>query len=111
MDLGILLIPVVLQTYQKEAILRQMHEYKREKNTLESQLKDVKTRAANHDNHLRIVDAWWSQVWHSSFFNKIIADMIQLLDEVRLLAEDEIPEHNDDSELPTPPVTLHADTN
>lgn len=60
--LGILLIRVASQKYQKDAIYRQMLEYKREKATLESQLKDVQKRSVDHDDHLRIIDAWWSQV-------------------------------------------------
>jgi E3 ubiquitin-protein ligase BRE1 len=39
-----------------------MLEFKREKATLESQLRDVQKRAADHDDHLRVVDAWWTQV-------------------------------------------------
>lgn len=39
-----------------------MQEYKREKTTLESQLKDVQKKSLDHDDHLRVVDAWWSQV-------------------------------------------------
>lgn len=39
-----------------------MLEYKREKATLESQLKDVQKRSTDHDDHLRVIDAWWSQV-------------------------------------------------
>jgi hypothetical protein len=39
-----------------------MLEYKREKATLEAQLKDAQKRSADHDDHLRIIDAWWSQV-------------------------------------------------
>ncbi len=39
-----------------------MLEYKREKDTAESQLKDVQKRALDHDDHLRVVDAWWTQV-------------------------------------------------
>ncbi|KAI1006606.1 E3 ubiquitin-protein ligase [Podosphaera aphanis] len=75
-----------LEQYQKDAIYRQMLEYKREKATLESQLKDVRKRALDHDDHLRIVDAWWAQ----------------LLDEVKLLVEDEIPSNEDiDSSFPT----------
>lgn len=62
MDLGTLLMFVVLQKYQKDAIYRQMLEYKREKATLESQLKDVQKRSTDHDDHLRVIDAWWSQV-------------------------------------------------
>ncbi|KAI9786864.1 MAG: E3 ubiquitin-protein ligase bre1 [Geoglossum umbratile] len=61
-----------LEQYQKEAIWRQMQEYKREKNTLETLLNEMTKRSAYHDDHLRIIDAWWKQ----------------LLDEVRLLAGD-----------------------
>jgi hypothetical protein len=60
--MGTLLICVTLQKYQKDAIYRQMLEYKREKATLESQLKDIQKRSSDHDDHLRVVDAWWSQV-------------------------------------------------
>ncbi|RDW84747.1 hypothetical protein BP6252_02337 [Coleophoma cylindrospora] len=68
-----------LEKYQKDAIWRQMLEYKREKATLESQLKDIQKRSVDHDKHLRVVDAWWSQV----------------LDEVKLLAEDDMAELSD----------------
>ena len=50
------------QHFQKEAIWRQMQEYKRERNVLESRLEELDKRSAYHDDHLRIVDAWWSQV-------------------------------------------------
>lgn len=39
-----------------------MLEYKREKATLEAQVKDIRKRSLDHDDHLRIVDAWWAQV-------------------------------------------------
>ncbi|SZF05363.1 unnamed protein product [Blumeria hordei] len=75
-----------LEQYQKDAIYRQMLEYKREKATLESQLKDVRKRSLDHDDHLRVVDVWWTQ----------------LLDEVRLLVEDEVPSNEDiDCQFPT----------
>lgn len=75
-----------VETYQKDAILRRMQELRREKDTLESQLKDVQKRALDHDDHLRVVDAWWTQ----------------LLDEVKLLVEDEIPTDDDiDGSFPT----------
>ena len=61
-----MLIRVALQKYQKDAIYRQMLEYKREKATLESQLKDVQKRSVDHDDHLRVIDAWWSQVNYSA---------------------------------------------
>ncbi|KAG9234455.1 BRE1 E3 ubiquitin ligase-domain-containing protein [Amylocarpus encephaloides] len=75
-----------LEKYQKDAIYRQMLEYKREKTTLESQLRDVQKRSVDHDDHLRVIHAWWTQ----------------LLDEVKLLVEDEIPSSDDiDSSFPT----------
>lgn len=52
-----------------------MTEYKREKALLESELKDVRKRSVDHDDHLRVVDAWWSQ----------------LLDEVTLLTKNSAP--------------------
>jgi len=39
-----------------------MLEYKKEKGLLEAQLKDVQKKSTDHDDHLRIVDSWWSQV-------------------------------------------------
>ncbi|MCJ1383571.1 E3 ubiquitin-protein ligase bre1 [Xylographa soralifera] len=59
-----------LEKFQKEAIYRQMQEYKRERNTLESRLNDLAKRAAYHDDHLRTIDSWF----------------MQLLDEVKLAA-------------------------
>ncbi|MCJ1330144.1 E3 ubiquitin-protein ligase bre1 [Thelotrema lepadinum] len=59
-----------LERFQKEAIYRQMQEYKREKTSLEGQLIDLKKRSTHHDDHLRTIDAWFGQ----------------LLDEIKLLA-------------------------
>ncbi|PUU80507.1 BRE1 E3 ubiquitin ligase-domain-containing protein [Tuber borchii] len=56
--------------FQKEAIWRQMMEYKRERNMLESRVEELDKRSTYHDDHLRVIDAWWAQ----------------LLDEVRSLA-------------------------
>ena len=53
---------IVTQAYQKDAILRQMREYKREKATIESQLNEIETRSKHHDDHLRTIDAWFDQV-------------------------------------------------
>lgn len=53
-----------------------MNEYKRECQILESELKDIKKRAGDSSDHLRIVDAWWTQ----------------LLDEVTLLTKNAAPE-------------------
>jgi E3 ubiquitin-protein ligase BRE1 len=51
-----------LQSFQKDAILRQMREFKREKATVESQLNELEGRSKYHDDHLRIIDAWFDQV-------------------------------------------------
>ncbi|RVX70119.1 hypothetical protein B0A52_06291 [Exophiala mesophila] len=51
-----------LERFQKDAIYRQMQEYKREKNTLESQLKEMRKKSRYHDDHLRIIDSWFQQV-------------------------------------------------
>lgn len=51
-----------VEDYQKDAIYRQMLEYKRDKATLETRLVEIAKKAAHHDDHLRIVDAWWLQL-------------------------------------------------
>jgi len=39
-----------------------MQEYKREKNTLEARVKELTKAATYHNDHLRIIDAWFKQV-------------------------------------------------
>lgn len=51
-----------VQAFQKDAILRQMREYKREKNAVESQLNELETRSKHHDDHLRALNTWFDQV-------------------------------------------------
>ncbi|KAJ5822774.1 hypothetical protein N7447_005114 [Penicillium robsamsonii] len=58
-----------LERFQKEAILRQMQEYKREKSSLESRLSQMSKAATFHNDHLRVIDLWFKQ----------------LIDEVKLL--------------------------
>ncbi|KAM7199861.1 ubiquitin ligase [Rhypophila sp. PSN 637] len=60
-----------IEEYQKGAIYRQMLEYKREKSNLEARLQEVEKRALHHDDHIRLMDAWW----------------LQFLQEIELLAE------------------------
>lgn len=48
-----------------------MLEYKREKINLEARLQDLERKTTYHDDHIRIVDAWW----------------LQLLQEIELLVE------------------------
>ncbi|KAF2747714.1 E3 ubiquitin-protein ligase bre1 [Sporormia fimetaria CBS 119925] len=51
-----------IEAYQKDAILRQMREYKREKVTVEARLRDIESRSEYHDDHLRILDSWFDQL-------------------------------------------------
>ncbi|KAK9470377.1 BRE1 E3 ubiquitin ligase-domain-containing protein [Dipodascopsis tothii] len=57
-----------VELFKKEAIFRQMQVYRRERDVLQAHVQDIEQRAANHDDHLRLIEAWWDQ----------------LLDEVRL---------------------------
>jgi E3 ubiquitin-protein ligase BRE1 len=90
----VLTVTLIAQTVQKDAILRQLKEYKREKQQLEQQVAELEKSSANHDDHLRIIDAWWNQVGISYCLpNCYRLIPIQLIDEVRLLAND-IPSQN-----------------
>ncbi|KAF2157969.1 BRE1-domain-containing protein [Myriangium duriaei CBS 260.36] len=51
-----------VENFQKGAIFRQMKEYQRERNDLQSQVKDLTRRATYHDDHIRLIDAWFSQL-------------------------------------------------
>ncbi|KAJ5471092.1 hypothetical protein N7530_008449 [Penicillium desertorum] len=51
-----------LERFQKEAILRQMQEYKREKSSLESRLSQMSKAATFHNDHLRVIDLWFKQL-------------------------------------------------
>ncbi|KAL2074920.1 hypothetical protein VTL71DRAFT_8700 [Oculimacula yallundae] len=74
-----------LEEYQKDAIYRRMLEYKRESAAFQSQVKELQKRSTDHDDHLRVADQWWTQ----------------LLDEVSLLAQDLVPEGDNDASFPT----------
>ncbi|OOF91144.1 hypothetical protein ASPCADRAFT_211432 [Aspergillus carbonarius ITEM 5010] len=60
-----------LERFQKDAIWRQMQEYKREKVSLEGKLKEMSKATAYYNDHLRIIDTWYKQ----------------LVDEVKLLLD------------------------
>ncbi|KKK16264.1 hypothetical protein P175DRAFT_0525535 [Aspergillus ochraceoroseus IBT 24754] len=51
-----------LERFQKDAIWRQMQEYKREKVSLETKLNQMSKATVNHNDHLRIIDAWYGQL-------------------------------------------------
>jgi E3 ubiquitin-protein ligase BRE1 len=73
-----------VKNYQKDAILRQMKAYKRERKDLEEQLHELQKKTAHHDEELRAVDAWFAQE---------LTEMRQLIRE----------------RLPTPPPSASAD--
>ncbi|KAH9900394.1 E3 ubiquitin-protein ligase BRE1 [Xylariomycetidae sp. FL2044] len=82
-----------IEDYQKDAIYRQMLEYKREKATLETRLEESAKRCTHHDDHLRIVDAWW----------------LQLLQEVQFMLEGTVPFQPGSDAPPFPMHTLFRD--
>ena len=94
------LTEICLQTFQKDAIMRQMKEYKREKETLENRIKTMEERKQYHDDHLRLIDLWFTQASdvlvdaHSQ-----LSDFLQLTDELRAICNDMI------SKQPTDPST------
>lgn len=55
------------QRYQKDAIWRQMQEYKREKTTLESRIKDLSKKMAYNEEHVSVLDAWLKQVFPPTY--------------------------------------------
>ncbi|KAF2114905.1 E3 ubiquitin-protein ligase-like protein bre1 [Lophiotrema nucula] len=63
-----------IEAFQKDAILRQMKDYKRQTAALEAQLRDLDKRAQYHDDHLRTIDSWFDQ----------------LIDEIKILSLDAI---------------------
>lgn len=85
---------VWVEEYQKDAIYRQMLEYKREKTTLEARLEELDKRSTHHDDHIRVVDAWW----------------IQVLQEVSVLVSGSVPFQNGSEEdRPFPTQTQFKD--
>ncbi|KAI0013617.1 ubiquitin ligase protein BRE1 [Xylariaceae sp. FL0662B] len=70
-----------------------MLEYKREKSTLEARIDEFIKRCTHHDDHLRIIDAWW----------------VQLLQEIELMAEGTVPYQPGSDEQPFPTHTHFSD--
>jgi hypothetical protein len=67
-----------------------MREYKREKAMLEIQVAELEKKSGYHDDHLRIVDAWWNQVCthlHVMCRSRL-THATQLIDEVKTFAND-----------------------
>ncbi|KAL9124531.1 MAG: hypothetical protein Q9217_006143 [Psora testacea] len=80
-----------LERFQKEAIWRQMQEHKRERNSIETRLNALTKSAIHHDEHIMIIDAWFSE----------------LLDEVKLVVGDL---ENHKSFRPFPSALLNSDS-
>ncbi|KAF2999357.1 E3 ubiquitin-protein ligase bre1 [Curvularia kusanoi] len=74
-----------IEAYQKDAILRQMREYKREKATLEAQLNEVEKRSRFHDEELRTIDAWFDQ----------------LIDEIKILSGERLSGDSSSRDVPS----------
>ena len=81
-----------IQEYAKDAIYRQMQEYKRSCSAMETRLEELQRRSVRHDDHLRVVDAWW----------------IQLLQELTLIVDRQVPYGGED-EQPFPTQTSFKD--
>lgn len=76
----------MLQKFQKDALLRQLNEYKRERKDLETSISELRKQSRDHDDHIRTIDAW----------------LKQLIDEVKLL----MPEEDDAMEIDSIPSSL-----
>jgi E3 ubiquitin-protein ligase BRE1 len=71
-----------------------MHEYRKEKQILDEQLKQVEKKALYHDDHLRIIDAWFKE----------------MIDEVKVMAGENPTSVNDISTLPSSLYSADIDT-
>ncbi|EEH16818.2 E3 ubiquitin-protein ligase bre1 [Paracoccidioides brasiliensis Pb03] len=81
-----------LERFQKDAIWRQMQEYKREKSMLEVRLKEISKTTEYQNDHLRIIDAWFKQ----------------LIDEVQLMLNAPNEENENQDNKPFPSALLFA---
>lgn len=63
-----------MQEFTKGAIYRQMQEYKRDKNFLENRVQELVKNATDHDDHIRIVDAFLAQVCFVPHPARLISD-------------------------------------
>jgi E3 ubiquitin-protein ligase BRE1 len=71
-----------------------MQEYRREKNTVESQLKEMRKQTRYHDEHLRVIDLWFKQ----------------LIDEVKVMIPDAMENSDDCSSIPSSLLFADSET-
>jgi E3 ubiquitin-protein ligase BRE1 len=64
-----------------------MLEYKREKSNLEVRVQDLEKKSVDHDDHIRIIDAWWLQVCRVIPASRTALTRLQLLQEIELLVD------------------------
>ncbi|GME22974.1 Zinc finger RING-type protein [Neofusicoccum parvum] len=86
----------VFEEFTKDALIRQKNEYKRRKADLEERVAELEDKSKYHDDHLRIIDLWFSQ----------------LVDEVAVLANDTLPtsEPKPSESAPFPTSLLSSDS-
>lgn len=68
-----------------------MQEYKRDCKDLDIRLSGLSKRTTHHDEHLRIIDVWFSQVSQTCHYlrgHNLTVFALQLLDEIKLLVAD-----------------------
>ena len=71
-----------------------MQEYRREKNTVEGQLKEMRKKTRYHDEHLRVIDLWFKQ----------------LIDEVKTMIPDAMENNDDCSSIPSSLLFADSET-
>ena len=71
-----------------------MQEYRREKNTVESQLKEMRKKTRYHDDHLRVIDLWFKQ----------------LIDEVKAMIPDTMEDTDSCSSIPSSLLFADSET-
>ena len=65
-----------------------MQEYKRERNNLESRINEMAKQSKYHDEHLMIIDAWFSEVSLDLARDQARFNVLQLVDEIKILVGD-----------------------
>ncbi|OJD39064.1 e3 ubiquitin-protein ligase bre1 [Diplodia corticola] len=86
----------VFEEFTKDALIRQKNEYKRRKADLEQRVADLEHQSKYHDDHLRVIDLWFSQ----------------LIDEVAVLANETLPtsDTRPSDSVPFPTTLLSSDS-
>lgn len=55
-------LSATVQLVQKDSLHRQLLEYRREKITLKGRVKELMESSEYHQDHIRLIDAWFKQV-------------------------------------------------